>query len=218
MPSDQASSRSPTQHLDAATLLVKLTASKKVSPASSMIRLLEKWRWTVQCPKILADLYAVLVGTGVLPSLPIADMATGAVGALEVLLALRDRAKHGGSYHGSAVLVSANTVQLTQTFGLYSPEVVQKIQDTMKFAQMTPDLHVEDLLGVVLDGWRSQTNVFSRQEFFSKFANSPFGKDHTILGPVVKFENEASSPYWNHSPVPFCSHEKVGWGLDEKVV
>lgn len=153
-------------------------------------------------------------GSGVLPSMPVSDMVTGAVGALEVLMMLRDRARVGGSYHGSSVLVAANTIQLTPEFGLYQHETVKKIQATYRFAEMRPDTHMEELLFVILDGWRSRSDLLKRLEYFSHFPETKFGKNHHILAPMVKFENESASPRWNHGPVPFCDNEKVGWGLD----
>lgn len=166
------------------------------------------------CSYINGVAYGFEEGTGVLPSLPIADMLTGATGALDVVLALRDRAKHGSSYHAAAVLVTANMTQLTPEFGLYSPEVVKQSQERLKFGKMTPDLHVDDLLVVILDAWRSNTDLLKRKEFFVKFDESPYGHDHYILGPVVKFGNQGASPRWKHAPLPFCFHDKVAWGLE----
>lgn len=165
------------------------------------------------CRYINGKAYGFGDGTVILPPLPTADMMTGAVGALDVLLALRDRAKYGGSYHAIAVLVAADTIQLSPAFGLYPPEVVRKVQEIYKFAQMTPDIHMEDLLVVVLDGWRNHSNLLQRRELFTKFDESPFGKDHFILGPVVKFENEGASPHWTSSPVPYCYDEDFEWGM-----
>ena len=143
----------------------------------------------------------------VLPSLPISDMLTGAVGVIDVLLALRDRAIHGGSYHAHATLVAANTAQLEREVGLYPPDTVAKIQETHKFAPIRPeDNAVPDLMNVVIDAWRETTDLLGRDEFFQKFV-TPFGKDHRILAPVVKFENQAVSPVWRTGPVPLCWEE-----------
>lgn len=162
---------------------------------------------------VTAKAYGFEEGTGVLPSMPVSDMITGAVGALEALMMLRDRAKVGGSYHGSSVLVAANTIQLTQEFGLYQPETVKKIQDAYQFAEMRPDTHMEELLFVILDGWRSHSELLKRLDYFSHFSETKFGKDHYILAPMVKFENERASPRWDHGPVPFCDRDTVGWGM-----
>ena len=40
-------------------------------------------------------------------------MLSGATGALDVLLALRDRATYGGSYHADVALTAVDTFQLT---------------------------------------------------------------------------------------------------------
>lgn len=163
------------------------------------------------CSYVLGKAYGFDEGVSVLPSLPIADMVTGAAGALDVMLALRDRAKHGGSYHADVALTSIDTIQMTKEFGLYPPEIVKKIQDTYRFGPMTPDLHVEDLLFVVLSAWASTTDLLKTKEYFAHFAESPFGKDHMILAPIVKFEDKDMSPYWKHSPVPYCHHKEVTW-------
>ena len=116
-----------------------------------------------------------------LPSLPIADMLGGLTGAIAVMLALRDRARHGGSYHCDTALTSVDTIQLLEEVGCYPPEVVKKIQDTYNFGPQTPDLHVEELLFVVADAWQKKTDLLKRKEYYAHFAESPFGKDHVIL-------------------------------------
>jgi crotonobetainyl-CoA:carnitine CoA-transferase CaiB-like acyl-CoA transferase len=105
-------------------------------------------------------------GTGVLPSLPIPDMLSGAVAVLDIILALRHRAKHGASYHAFAALVAVDAFQLTEDVGLYSQETVDEIQSTFK--------------------------------------ETPFGKSHAILDPIVKYGNADCNPRWDHGPVPYC--------------
>ena len=143
-------------------------------------------------------------------------MLCGVAGALDVMLALRDRAKFGGSYHADISLTAIDTIQATEEFGLYPPEIVKQIQDRFQFGPMTPDLHVEDLLFVVLSAWASKTDLLHRKQYFTRFTHSPFGNDHIILGPLVKFENDEVSPYWKHSPVPYCYHKEVAWGMDRE--
>lgn len=130
---------------------------------------------------VFGKAYGFEEGVGVLPSLPIADMVGGLSGAVAVLLALRDRAKHGGSYHCETALTSVDTIQLEEEMGCYPPEIVKKIQETYEFGPQTPDLHVEELLGVVLSAWYNKTNLFKTKEFFTHFDESPFGKNHVIL-------------------------------------
>ncbi|KAK4540708.1 hypothetical protein LTR36_008923 [Oleoguttula mirabilis] len=163
------------------------------------------------CSYVCGRAYGFGEGVSVLPSLPVADMLTGAAGALDVMLALRDRARHGGSYHCDAALTAIDTIQLEPEFGLYSPDIVKRIQDVHGFAPMTPDLHVSDLLFVVIKAWAETTDVLKRKEFFAHFEESPFGKDHVILAPLVRYGNAEVSPYWTHSPVPYCQHPEVQW-------
>ncbi|KAJ5175303.1 uncharacterized protein N7482_001180 [Penicillium canariense] len=93
-------------------------------------------------------------GTSVLPPLPISDMTTGLVGALGTLMALRDRARNGGSYRVLSSLVAADAISLQPEIGLYSPEVVRKNEETFEWEVMEPSQYVSELLMVVMNGWK----------------------------------------------------------------
>jgi hypothetical protein len=150
-------------------------------------------------------------GTGVLPSLPIADMLSGAVAVLDIMLALRDRAKHGGSYHAFAALVAVDALQLAEEVGLYSPETVGRIQDKYEFGLMTPDLMVEELLYVLAEAWGKNSDLLRRPGYMVNFPETPFGRNHAILSPIVGYGNEECSPGWRSGPVPYCYSESEGW-------
>jgi crotonobetainyl-CoA:carnitine CoA-transferase CaiB-like acyl-CoA transferase len=163
------------------------------------------------CSYICGKAYGYEEGTAVLPSLPIADMLSGAVGVIDVLLALRDRAIKGGSYHATVALTSIDTAQLEREVGLYPPHIVQRLQETYKFDKMTPDLMVAELLKVVYDAWNASTNLLKRDSLFVNFGETPFGKDHRILAPVTAFEKEKANPVWKSGPVPYCWEEKAAF-------
>jgi hypothetical protein len=150
-------------------------------------------------------------GTGVLPSLPIADMLSGVVAVLDIMLALRDRAKYGGSYHAFAALVAVDAFQLTEEVGLYSPETVSKTQSTFKFGPMTPDLMVEELLYVLIEAWGKNSDLLRRPGYMTVFPETPFGKNHAVLDPIVKYGNEDCSSRWECGPVPYCHSSSVSW-------
>lgn len=150
-------------------------------------------------------------GVSVLPPLPIADMLAGAVGVVDVLLGLRDRAVKGGSYHATSVLTSVDVMQVTEIFGLYSLDTVKKIQDKFGFRPMTPDQHVEDLLYVLGEAWAKQPGLLSRDGYMVTFDDTPYGKKHSILSPVVRFENDDASPRWTHGPVGYCASTFETW-------
>ena len=76
---------------------------------------------------------------------------------------------------------------------------------------MTPDLHVEELLRDMVETWTAQTDLMDRKEYFVHFAESAFGKDHILLGPVVKFDDKESSPHWTSPPEPYLYHKEVEW-------
>lgn len=66
-------------------------------------------------------------GTSILPSLPIPDMDTGLIGALGVLMAIRDRTRNGGSYHVFVSLTAAAAYPLNPEIVLYTLEVMDKV-------------------------------------------------------------------------------------------
>ncbi|GJN66043.1 hypothetical protein PLICBS_000059 [Purpureocillium lilacinum] len=163
------------------------------------------------CSYVCGKAYGFEEGTAVLPSLPIADMLSGAVGVIDAMLALRSRAQHGGSYHATVALTAIDAVQLEEEVGLYPPDVVQKIQDTYQFARMTPDLHVEELLYVLGDAWGRHSDILTREGYMVDFPETAWGRKHSILSPIVQYENDATSPRWMHGPVPYCSEENTVW-------
>ncbi|RSL43904.1 hypothetical protein CEP54_014897 [Fusarium duplospermum] len=92
-------------------------------------------------------------GTCVLPALPVPDMLTGLIGFIGTMMAIRDRARQGGSYHVFASLMAAAALHPSPEVGLYSPEVVQSCNDKFGWNETGPDLFMLELLDVVLKGW-----------------------------------------------------------------
>jgi hypothetical protein len=71
-------------------------------------------------------------GTEVLSSLPIVDMAAGALSAITILSMLRDHAKSGGSWAGAragcAGLIAMQVISLEPWVRLYQKDVVEHIE------------------------------------------------------------------------------------------
>ncbi|CAG8958020.1 hypothetical protein HYFRA_00000363 [Hymenoscyphus fraxineus] len=157
-------------------------------------------------------------GESVLPSLPISDMTTGLVGALGAMMALRDRARHGGSYHVHSSLVAVNTTGLRPEIGLYSPEIVKENQKRFKWAPMRGAHHVFELLFNVYDGWKQYFGQKLDEDsgLFSSFEKSAFGeKKLSVLKPCVTMvgvEKEGELG-WKTGSVPYCFEKKedVKW-------
>ncbi|KAL4728111.1 hypothetical protein ACLX1H_004846 [Fusarium chlamydosporum] len=148
----------------------------------------------------------------VLPSLPISDMTTGALGAVGTLLALRDRATKGGSYAVHASLVAVNTYALRPDVGLYSPDTVAECAERFQWAEMRGSHHVLDLLLTVWDGWKRVLGnmVAENNGFYQSFETSAFeGKKLSILKPVVRLSDE-STPQWTTPSVPYAYHKAEG--------
>lgn len=162
------------------------------------------------CSYINGLAYGLAEGTGVLPSLPIADMLTGAVGALVTLLSIRDRTTKGGSYHAHVALTAMDTFQLEPEFGLYPQEIVAQIQDTYKFEAMRPHHMVTDLLDIMIRGWQGNSDVLKKDERFVTFETG-YGKQHKILAPGFKFDNAEASPKWLWGPVPNGGRKGLRW-------
>ncbi|KAH0282066.1 CoA-transferase family III [Aureobasidium namibiae CBS 147.97] len=156
------------------------------------------------CTYVLGRSLGYAPGTGV-AMLPVADMLSGSVGVVNVLKALRDRATKGGSYHSVVSLVATDLYQLTEECGLYSQETVDKIQAKYKFGHMGPETMVGELLAVVGKAWVQNGPHLLKKPGLWVTYESAWGQSHTIQAPMIQFENEGSSPKYNHAPVPFCS-------------
>ena len=150
-------------------------------------------------------------GQGVLPSLPISDMSTGVLAAVDILLMIRDRARFGGSYQATASLVAYNMATLQPWVTLYQPKIVQQVQDRYRFPAMTSDLHVIELYDLVFQAWKiageEGENLIADEKYFTHFGDSVYGKDLRILAPVVRYGNQEVTPRWITPPMPFCYHK-----------
>ncbi|KAL2840364.1 CoA-transferase family III [Aspergillus pseudodeflectus] len=146
-------------------------------------------------------------GQGVLPSLPISDMSTGILTALTIMCGLRDRAKVGGSFHGHAALAAYNMATLAPDVGLYQRDVVQKIQEKYCFAPWSSDAHVAPLYYNIIKAWDENSDLVKNEDYYVHFSNSVFGDQLRVLGPVVRYADEKTTPKWTSPPVPFCHHE-----------
>ncbi|KAG5787398.1 hypothetical protein H9Q69_013531 [Fusarium xylarioides] len=147
----------------------------------------------------------------VLPSLPISDMTTGALGAVGTLLALRDRAINGGSYAVHASLVAVNSFALRPDVGLYSPKTVAECANRFQWAEMRGSHHVLDLLMTVWDGWKRVLGKELSEDggWYQSFETSAYGgKKPSILKPVVSLSDDEVTPRWTTPSVPYA-HEKA---------
>ena len=152
-------------------------------------------------------------GTSILPPLPISDMTTGVVGALGTLLAIRDRALKGGSYHVVSSLVAGDTILVDPEVGLYPVDVMQRTLDQFKFARTSPDQFVGEILMEVVDGWKRVFPEYLAQDspFMTSFKDGPFGQME-LLKPVARLNDEQATPHWKSSPVPICYHDtNITW-------
>ncbi|GFP58757.1 acetyl-coenzyme A transferase nodX [Trichoderma asperellum] len=164
---------------------------------------------------VIGKAYGFPDGQGVLPSLPISDMSTGILSAVNVMSMLRDRARYGGSWCGCSSLTGYNAATLQPWVGLYQPDIVKRIQDRFQFEPMTSDLHVIELYYAIVQAWdeyaKRNGNSYTRnEEFYTHFNDSVYGGDLRILAPIVQYKNPVdnkSTPTWTSPPVPFCFNE-----------
>ncbi|KAK4502035.1 hypothetical protein PRZ48_007846 [Zasmidium cellare] len=152
-------------------------------------------------------------GTCVLPALPVPDMLTGLVGAIGTMMALRDRAQNGGSYHVFASLLAAATLPLSPEVGLYPPEVVAKCNEKFHWERTGPEMFVLELLDVVLRRWKVvlPERFEEGSDWFAELKGE-WG-DFRVLKPVVQLERDEESPRWKTAPLPNCWFEsgEVKW-------
>lgn len=145
-------------------------------------------------------------GTCVLPALPVPDMLTGLIGAIGTMMAIRDRARQGGSYHVFASLMAAASLHLSPEVGLYSPEVVQGCQEKFAWEQTSPELFVLELLDVVLKAWdKAMPKSFGEDSPYMSTLKGDWG-EFEVLKPVVQLSDKNASPYYSSAPEPNCYH------------
>ncbi|KAE8152329.1 CoA-transferase family III domain-containing protein [Aspergillus avenaceus] len=141
------------------------------------------------------------------------DMTTGLLGSLATLMALRDRAVKGGSYHVISSLVAADNIALDAEVGLYPPEVVQQTAEKFGFAPTTPDQFVTEILFQVVDGWKKGRPgcLDLDSPLMVTLDKGPWG-ELTVLKPVVRLGDDQTTPRWTSPPVPNCYHDRnVTW-------
>ncbi|VUC24597.1 unnamed protein product [Clonostachys rosea] len=152
-------------------------------------------------------------GTCVLPALPVPDMLTGLIGAIGTMMAIRDRARQGGSYHVFASLMAAAALHLSPEVGLYSPEVVQGCNQKFGWDETGPELFVLELLDVVLKSWGRAMPKYSRED--SPYMSTLKGDwgEFQVLKPVIQLSDVNASPYFSSAPEPNCyrSSDAMAW-------
>ncbi|BAE66207.1 unnamed protein product [Aspergillus oryzae RIB40] len=149
----------------------------------------------------------------VLPPLPVSDMTTGVVGALAAMMAIRDRAVKGGSYHVLSSLVAADNLSLEEEVGLYPLDVVRETAEKFGFVPSTPDQYVMEILLQVIAGWKKGRPGYLDEDspLMTTFDQGPWGRQ-TLLKPVVRLDEEAVTPRWTTAPVPNCYHDRnINW-------
>ncbi|CAF3496861.1 unnamed protein product [Fusarium graminearum] len=152
-------------------------------------------------------------GTCVLPALPVPDMLTGLVGAIGTMMAIRDRARQGGSYHVFASLMTAAALHLQPEVGLYSQQAVEECNKKFNWDETKPKDFVLELLDVVLKGWKMAIPKLSEQEstYMTKLKGD-WG-ELEVLKPVIQLSDEKTSPFFSSAPEPNCyrSYDATAW-------
>jgi hypothetical protein len=152
-------------------------------------------------------------GKSVLPPLPVSDMITGIVGALAAMMAVRDRAINGGSYHVTSSLVAADAISLKKEVGLYPLDIIKDTSKRLAFPDSTPDQYVSEILVSVVNGWKNALPGYldENSRFMTTFEGGFWGR-HTILKPVARLDDDKSTANWTSSPVPHCHHARsITW-------
>ncbi|CAJ0549991.1 Ff.00g065860.m01.CDS01 [Fusarium sp. VM40] len=152
-------------------------------------------------------------GHSVLPPLPVSDMTTGLVGALAVMMALRDRASKGGSYHVISSLVAADAIALEKEVGLYSPEIVAQTAERFGFVPSTSDQFVSEIMIQVIDGWKKGLPgcIEKDSDLMEVVQGGPWGEQR-LLKPVTQLGDSAATPRWTNPAVPNCYYpSSIHW-------
>lgn len=149
-------------------------------------------------------------GKSILPPLPVSDMVTGLVGALAAMMAVRDRAVKGGSYHVTSSLVAADSISLDEQVGLYPINVVEHTARRLSFPDTSPDQYVSEVLVSVVQGWKKALPGYLDEDskLMTTFEDGFWGRQ-TIMKPVARLGEEKSTPMWTSPPVPHCHHDRL---------
>ncbi|OBT94375.1 hypothetical protein VE01_07733 [Pseudogymnoascus verrucosus] len=153
-------------------------------------------------------------GKSVLPPLPVSDMITGLVGALAAMIAVKERALKGGSYHVTTSLVAADTIALEEEIGLYPPETVRQTAEWFGFVPSTPDQFVSEIMIQVIDGWKRRLPDYLNEDspLMTGFdEQGPWG-NQKVLKPVARLGDGKATPKWTSPAVPYCYHDRnISW-------
>ncbi|WKT51520.1 CoA-transferase family III domain 1 superfamily [Fusarium oxysporum f. sp. vasinfectum] len=136
----------------------------------------------------------------------IADAASGCSYVVGKSLGLPE-----GNSRAPSLAHRGHALRREREVGLYPPETVKRIQERYNFAKMAPDLHVEELLYVLGDAWTKNSDLMTRKGYMVNVPKTAWGENHSILSSIVKFENYAASPRWDHGPVPYFLHKDTTW-------
>ncbi|KAH7268974.1 CoA-transferase family III domain-containing protein [Fusarium redolens] len=148
-------------------------------------------------------------GTCVLPALPVPDMLTGLIGSIGTMMAIRDRARQGGSYHVFASLMAAAALHLSPEVGLYSPDMVQDCNQKFGWNETGPNLFVLELLDVVLKAWgQAMPKYFGEDSPCMSTLKGDWG-ELKVLKPVVQLSDVNASPHFSSAPEPNCYRDSA---------
>jgi hypothetical protein len=186
------------------------------------------WQQVADCATGVAHVMGRALGLDagecVLPALPVSDMLCGLVGAVGVMMGLRERAVKGESWVVSASLVRGNMLALEEKIGLYSEEVVRECQRRFQWGEMRAEHGVLDLMRTVWKGWNGdeimKEYVKEDSGWFQSWDKTAFGEGSrlSILRPVIRFvrgedgeEERRLTPRWLSPSVPYA------WEMKEDV-
>jgi crotonobetainyl-CoA:carnitine CoA-transferase CaiB-like acyl-CoA transferase len=148
-------------------------------------------------------------GKSVLPPLPISDLSAGLNGALGAMLALRDRAVKGGSYHVVTSLVWGIASSLEPEIGLYPKDALKKVDEKFKWRPANPEEFAIEGWVNIADGWKTVFPEYIAQDspFLTRFDNTPWGR-MDILKPVARLGDDEATPRWTSGPMPNCYYSR----------
>jgi crotonobetainyl-CoA:carnitine CoA-transferase CaiB-like acyl-CoA transferase len=148
-------------------------------------------------------------GKSVLPPLPISDISAGLNGALGTMMAIRDRALKGGSYHVVTSLVAAIASSLEPEIGLYPMDALQRVDQKFMWTPATPEEFASETWLHVVDGWKRVFPEYMAQDspFLTAIDQTPWGR-LDILKPVARLGDDEATPRWASGPMPNCYYSR----------
>ncbi|KAF2020610.1 CoA-transferase family III [Aaosphaeria arxii CBS 175.79] len=150
----------------------------------------------------------------VVPPFPMSDYGTGCMGTIAALTGLYNRAKYGGSYHGTTSLVQYDIFLLQ--LGLYDDEMMKKLREehNKEFFDLRHNDSVDEVGKRALSTMRrTHPELFEERHMQTCFSKA-FNAEVRTIRPVVEVEGTWNGFLRSSRPNGYDQPTWEGWEVD----